>query len=105
MNMMDTLAGINLSFTIAMSFGSMVLLDMIWVKYTHALIQHRALAAGAWAAGIAICMAVITINYVDNAWMIIPTMAGAFVGTYVATKWEGSRVASNVPPGTPDAVT
>lgn len=86
--MMDTLAMYRMIVNIAMSFGSMVLLDMIWVKYTHAMIQYRPLAAGGWAAGIAVCMAVITINYVENAWMIIPTVVGAFAGTYIATRWE-----------------
>ena len=73
---------------IALAFGSMMMLDLIWVKYTHALMQYRAGAAGIWAAGIAVCMAIVTITYVSNPWMIIPTAAGAFCGTYIATKWE-----------------
>lgn len=88
--MMDTLWTVNLLYGIAVSFFSMLLLDLIWVKYTHAMMRHRALAAGLWATAIAVCLAAITINYVDNAWMIIPTAAGAFVGTYIATKWEAT---------------
>ena len=86
--MMDTLYWYNLFFDITVSFGSMALLDLIWVKYTHAMMQHRAFAAGIWAMGITLCMAVMTINFVTNPWMIIPTVAGSFVGTYIATKWE-----------------
>ena len=77
-----------LIYEIIMSFGSMALLDLIWVKYTHAMVQHRALAAGVWAMGITVCVAVVTINYVDNVWMVIPTVAGSFAGTYLAVKWE-----------------
>ena len=83
-------------FDIALSFGSMMLLDLIWVKYTHAMMQHRPLAAGIWAAGIALCMAVITLNYVENAWMIIPTAVGAFAGTYIATRWEAKQAKLDV---------
>ena len=86
--MMDTLYWYNLLFEIAVSFSSMMLLDLIWVKYTHAMMQHRALAAGIWAMGITLCMTVMTITFVTNPWMIIPTVAGSFVGTYIATKWE-----------------
>ncbi len=75
---------------IAISFSSMMMLDLIWVKYTHAMMQHRALAAGLWAMGITLCMTVMTINFVTNPWMIIPTVAGAFVGTYIATRWEAN---------------
>ena len=75
-------------YQIIMSFGSMMLLDVIWVLYTRAMMQHKAFVAGIWAAGITACLAVVTINYVDNPWMVIPTIAGSFCGTYIATKWE-----------------
>lgn len=77
-----------LIYQILMAFGSMALLDLIWVKYTHATVQRRAIAAGIWAMGIAFCVAVVTLNYVNNQWMIIPTVAGSFVGTYLAVKFE-----------------
>ena len=88
--MMDTLWTVNLLYEIAVSFISMTLLDLIWVKYTHAMMQHRALAAGSWAMGITLCMTVMTITFVSNPWMIIPTVAGSFVGTYIATKGEAT---------------
>jgi hypothetical protein len=88
--MMDTLARLQLAYAIGLSFGSMMLLDVLWVKYTHAMMQHRAFAAGLWAGGITACLAVVTVSYVDNNWMIIPTVAGSFCGTYIATWWEST---------------
>jgi hypothetical protein len=88
MTMLTTLRNVELVYSIALSFGSMLLLDMLWVKYTHAMMQHRALAAGLWAGGITACLAIVTVSYVENPWMVIPTVAGSVVGTYIATRLE-----------------
>jgi hypothetical protein len=66
----------------------MALLDIVWVKYTHATMKKWPVWAGFWAVCISGFVAVVTLNYVDNAWMIIPTAAGAFCGTFIATQWE-----------------
>jgi hypothetical protein len=67
-------------------FGSMVVLDFIWAHYTLFLLKKKAAGAGLAATAIMLCNAVVTIGYVDDHWMIIPTAVGAFVGTYAAIK-------------------
>lgn len=73
---------------IVITFASMVLLDYIWAHYTIYLLHNKPIQAAISASGIMFATALVTILYVDNHWMIIPTAAGAFVGTYSALRWK-----------------
>lgn len=64
------------------AFLSMAALDFIWAKYTKAATDHRALAAANLSAALVACNVVVTLGYVTNVWLIVPTLAGAWVGTY-----------------------
>lgn len=66
------------------AFCAMVLLDVVFAKYTLAVTEHQAVVAGGWAAGIALCSAVVTTSYVKDQRTIPACLAGAFVGTYLA---------------------
>ena len=69
-------------------FLSMVVLEYIWAHYTIYLMQNKPALASLAAMGITVANAVVTIFYVDDHWLIVPTMLGAFVGTYAAIKWK-----------------
>lgn len=68
-------------------FLIMCVLDFVWGAYTHALVDRSAAKAGIFSAAIMLCSGGVTINYVTNHWLLIPTLAGAFVGTYVYIRW------------------
>jgi len=72
---------------IIMAFVSMFLLDVVFALYTKSVIANRPTMAGVCAAGIMLCNTVMVINVVDNHWMVIPVMLGAFAGTWVALRW------------------
>ena len=74
-------------------FAAMFALDFVWTFYTRAIQRHAALAAANWAVGITLFNGGVTIGYVDNPWLLVPALAGAFTGTFSAMKWfaKGDR--------------
>lgn len=72
------------------AFASMTLLDFIWAHYTIFLLEKRHILAGLAAGGIMLCNAIVVVGYVSNHWLILPTAAGAFTGTFLASKWRKS---------------
>jgi len=70
----------------AIVFFTLFALDVVWARYTLYLNGGHRWRAGGLAAAIIALGSFSTINYVDNHWMIIPAMAGAFCGTWIGTK-------------------
>jgi len=70
----------------ALVFASMLALDYVYAKYTQAAAHHKPTAAGLWASGILPLNYVVITGYLDNPWMLLPAVAGAFCGTWYATK-------------------
>lgn len=68
-------------------FAAMFALDYVWTFYTKAIQRHAAFAASSWAVSITIFNALAQIGYVNNHWLLIPAVLGAFGGTYCAMKW------------------
>lgn len=62
----------------------MVLLDIVFAKYTIAAAERAALAASLWAVAIQACNVVVVTSYVQDRRMFGPVVLGAFVGTYLA---------------------
>ncbi len=77
-------------FNIVASFTTMAVLDLVFAGYTFYLIEKNALAASLFASAITLCYIIVTLLYVDDHWMAIPTVAGAFVGTFAAVKLKTS---------------
>ena len=64
-------------------FGAMVALDFVWARYTQACAAKLRLPAAGYAALIMVFNGTVVLGYVHNAWMLIPAIAGAFVGTFL----------------------
>lgn len=62
-------------------FSILFVLDLVWARYTAAVTSRRMLAAGCYASGIIALSGFAAINYVNDHWMLLPAMAGAFCGT------------------------
>lgn len=69
-------------------FFALLLLDLVWAKYTIAVTDKAALRAGVLSSAIIILSGTAAIGYVNNHWMLIPAMAGAFCGTYIGVKFD-----------------
>ena len=56
--------------------------DVTWAQWTLNANKHRAFAAAAWGVGIVVLGAVNVDAYVRSLWYVVPSAAGAFIGTY-----------------------
>lgn len=67
--------------TYLLIFAVMFALDVVWAWYTAALVAKRPGAASSWASAITALSGINTVSFVHDPWLILPAMAGAFVGT------------------------
>lgn len=71
-----------------LAFTAMAALDFVWARYIKATASHRPWLASSLAATLILLTGVTTIIYVSDPYMLIPTAAGAFVGTRLAMAFE-----------------
>jgi hypothetical protein len=64
-------------------------LDVVYVKYTIAVISKNPLASAIYAGLTNVCIVLGVLSYVNNKAYAIPLIAGSFVGTYLAVKFGG----------------
>ena len=69
-------------------FALMFALDFVWVGYTRSIVSNHALRAASWAATLVLLNGAVTIAYVADPWLLIPTILGAFAGAYGAIWWR-----------------
>lgn len=70
----------------AIAFSAMFALDFVWTFYTKYVVQKKALLAAAYAGGLVLCNAVVTISYIDDHWLLIPVILGALAGTGIGVR-------------------
>ena len=61
--------------------------DMCWAIYIIKTAQKKAFLASAWGSGITLLSAFTVISYTHDHRLIIASVLGAFVGTYVTIKY------------------
>lgn len=71
-------------------FVGMFLLDVAYTRYTQGITAGRPAHAAHYAAVLIGITAFVTVSYVQNRWLTIPVMVGAWAGTWVAVKWPPS---------------
>lgn len=67
-------------------FTAMFVLDFVYAKYTLAVQALKPTSAASYAFGITLCNVIVTIGFVHDNWLVIPTLAGAYAGTYFAVR-------------------
>lgn len=65
---------------------SVFVLDFLYARYTTAIGQRSRGFAGLYAAGIIALSGYAAINFVNDPWMLLPAMVGAFFGTIAGIK-------------------
>lgn len=68
------------------TFACMFALDVIWVYYTKAVVAKAPLRSASWCALLTCMNALSAILYVGNPWLVVPAVAGAFAGTFLAMR-------------------
>lgn len=69
-------------------FSALAALDFVWAKYTYAMTARHPTLAGVYASVIILFSGYAAIGYTQNPWMLLPAMAGAFVGTWLAVRFK-----------------
>lgn len=67
--------------------AAVAVLDFIWARYTLAISNRAAFAAGGYAAVIYVLGGMVALAYVHEPSMLAAAGVGAFIGTYAATRW------------------
>ena len=68
------------------TFFAIFLLDVVYTYYLRCIADNHVLGASFWSVACYILGSIAVINYTTNHWLIIPAIAGAFVGTFVGMK-------------------
>lgn len=68
-------------------FAALFALDFVWAKYTTAITAKRPMLASSFASVIILLSGGAAIGYTTEPLMLIPAMAGAFAGTWVAVRY------------------
>lgn len=72
------------------TFLAVFLLDIVYTYYLRAVQENKALGAGIWSVGCYILGSIAVINYTSDHLLVIPAVAGAFLGTYAGMKLKKS---------------
>jgi uncharacterized membrane protein len=69
-----------------LAFIGMFACDFFYARYTKHVAKSRAMQASNCAALLLLMGGVVTLTYVGNHWMLIPAVAGAWIGTFYGCK-------------------
>ena len=70
-------------------FICMGITDYLYTKWMQCVTAHNRIGAGIYAALLIFMTSIVTKSYVENMYMVIPAMLGAFVGTVAAIRRKG----------------
>ena len=68
------------------TFLAVFLLDIVYTYYLRAVHEDKAMLAGMWSVGCYILGSMAVINYTSDHMLILPAIAGAFLGTFAGMK-------------------
>ena len=72
------------------TFLAMAALDFVWAHYIAAVHQKHALRSAVYSAAMVAFNSLVVLSYSEDHWMTVPTVAGAFVGTFLSV-WRQSK--------------
>jgi hypothetical protein len=69
------------------TFCATFALDLCWVYYIRQVERGNPVAAASWAGFLYLTAAGATVGYVENPWLLVPSTAGAILGTFTAVTY------------------
>jgi len=70
------------------TFILVFLTDVLYTYYLKSVANNNPIMASFWATVVTFCGAVAAINFIENNWMLIASLLGAFSGTYFGMKYQ-----------------
>lgn len=77
-----------ISLQIPAVFFATMATDILFALYVRRTAQGSALSAAIYGTTILLFAAYVTISYVANPWMVLPSAAGGFIGTYAVVRMD-----------------
>ena len=65
--------------------------DLVWTLYNKAVERHAANEAGLLSVAIYALGCITAIEYIKDNWMVLPALAGAYVGTVLGVRVNKAR--------------
>lgn len=83
------------------SFFALFFTDIFYTYYLKYVTENKPFLASMWAVIVYAAASVAFINYIENHWLLIPSFAGSFAGTYVGMilrnkKYKNQKVSINI---------
>jgi len=73
--------------TYLLVFFSVFLADVAWAMYFKSIADKKEYRAGFWGALVYLLGFITVTHYVENKWLILPALCGAFLGTTLTLKY------------------
>lgn len=74
--------------TYPVAFFAMFFTDIFYAYYIQSVQNGRAVRASFWAAILYLAGSIVVLGYTNNPWLLIPSVLGAFAGTYIGVKYK-----------------
>lgn len=65
--------------------------DACWTMYIIKAAEKKAIAASFWGAAITALSGITILFYIEDPTLIIASISGAFIGTYLTIKWQNKN--------------
>ena len=72
----------------AVTFFAVFFTDIIYTYYLKSVQHNSVWKASFWATACTATASIAVINYTENHWMLIPSLLGAFAGTWFGMKYK-----------------
>jgi hypothetical protein len=79
---------VNIIFQVIIVFIVSILLDIVWGLYIRRTSEGRAIVASNMAALLMLLGAINIVSYTKNRWLLIPIIAGNWIGTFLIVKHD-----------------
>lgn len=74
------------------TFFAVFFTDIIYTYYLKAVQNNNLWKASFWATVVTATTSIAVINYTENHWMLIPSLLGAFAGTWIGMLYKKDEV-------------
>lgn len=76
-------------------FLAALVVEIIMAEYTYYLMDQRAWQAASFSTLVVVVQQALNLTIFNRPFLLVPLVAGAWLGTYVATKWRKDHAHSS----------
>ena len=69
-------------------FTVMFITDVLYALYFTSVRDNQAVMAATFGSSIYLLSALVTTKWIEDSWLLLPAVAGAWLGTFVVVRWK-----------------